>query len=235
MERIIDLAARSIQSDYDLAELLVGAMASQGPAAVVGNAFGAACAAIDSDYDLRRVLVEAVKHAKEPPPVERALGCAKGIGSDYDRAELLTAVVARWPRGRALSEQFYTLARGVSSDYDRRRSLQAAAERRPLRRRPAPAARQRRRLQLRLRPRRAAGTVGGAASFDGELATAFERAARTSQLLRPQARPRSHRPRRLSPALPPRGSARAPWRTSAATIPRGAAARVGGPRASAER
>jgi bla regulator protein blaR1 len=178
VERVVDLAARGIDSDYDLAELLVAALGSQGSSAVVGNAFGAACAAIDSDYDLRRVLVEVVAKAKEPAPVERALGCARGIGSDYDRAELLIAVVPRWPRGRALGDQVYTLARGLSSDYDRRRTLQAAAQRRPLPEEDV------RRL---LASADAFGSdydlaellvsVAGAAHFEGELAAAFERAA----------------------------------------------------------
>jgi hypothetical protein len=178
VSRLIGVAAQGIESDYDLAELVVAALARQDAGIVVGESFGAACNAIDSDYDLRRVLVEVVRKAKEPSSVERALGCTGRIGSDYDRAELLTAVVARWPRGRALSEQFYTLARAIGSDYDKRRTLQAAAERRPLQ------ADDVRRLLL------SAGsfhsdydlaellvTVGGAAQLDGELATAFERAA----------------------------------------------------------
>ena len=177
--RVIDLAGRDISSDYDLAELLVGALGSQDVGAVVGSSgFRQACAAIDSDYDLRRVLVEAVQKAREPGAAELALACAKGIGSDYDRAELLTALTARWPRGHALSDQFYSLARDVSSDYDRRRTLQAAAERRPL-----PEADVRQLLasadafhsdydlaELLV-------SVAGAARIDGDLATAFERAA----------------------------------------------------------
>ena len=178
VNRVVELGAKGIQSDYDLAELLVAALGSQGPAVVVGEAFGGACAAIDSDYDLRRVLVEVVKQAKEPPPVERALGCARGISSDYDRAELLTAVVGRWPKGRALSDQFYTLARAVGSDYDRRRTLQAAAQRRPLQ------AEDVRRLLASADAFHSdydlaelLVTVGAGAQLDGELAAAFERAA----------------------------------------------------------
>src|SRR6185436_8796254 len=58
VNRIVELAAQGVQSDYDLAELLIAALGSQGAGVVVGGAFGSACAAIDSDYDLRRVLVE---------------------------------------------------------------------------------------------------------------------------------------------------------------------------------
>jgi len=180
VQRIVDLAAHDIQSDYDLAELLLAALGARGTAAVVGDgsAFGAACAAIDSDYDLRRVLVEVVKKAEQPPPVEGALACARGIGSDYDRAELLTTVVARWPRGHALSEQFYNLARSIGSDYDRRRTLEAVAQRRPLpdedvRRLLATADAFHSNYDL----AELLVTIGGAGQLDGELAAAFERAA----------------------------------------------------------
>jgi hypothetical protein len=128
---VVALAARDVESDYDLAELLVGALQDYPVEAVIGSSFAPVCAAIDSDYDLRRVLAEVMARARTHAPAEQALPCLRHVDSDYDTAEVLMAAAARWPGGRALPGAFFAAAKGMSSDYDRRRSLQAVTERRP--------------------------------------------------------------------------------------------------------
>jgi hypothetical protein len=130
--RALEVASQGIESDYDMAELLIAALGVQPGGVATASSFPVACASIESDYDQRRVLVELVSKVADPAAVGRALGCARGIDSDYDSAELLISVVARWPKGKELPDQFYTVARNVGSDYDRRRTLEAVTQRRPL-------------------------------------------------------------------------------------------------------
>jgi hypothetical protein len=131
VRRVVALATRDLESDYDLAELLVGALASYPAEAVVGGDFAPVCAAIDSDYDLRRVLGEVMARARTHAPAEQALPCLRHVDSDYDTAEVLVAAAGRWPSGRELPAAFFVAARRMQSDYDRRRSLQAVTARRP--------------------------------------------------------------------------------------------------------
>jgi hypothetical protein len=126
-----ELGARDIDSDYDLAELLVAALAEHRSEVVVGPRFADACAAIESDYDLRRVLSEVIARARTNAPGEEALRCVRRIESDYDTAEVLVAAAQRWPPGRELPASYFVAAREMGSDYDRRRVLQAVTGRRP--------------------------------------------------------------------------------------------------------
>ena len=103
VERVVALAARSIESDYDLAELgrLRGSRgASRGP----GREFGEACApSTPTTTCFARCQVGRLPRTDG---AERALGCARGISSDYDRSELPPSGGAL--AAKALGESFFT-------------------------------------------------------------------------------------------------------------------------------
>jgi beta-lactamase regulating signal transducer with metallopeptidase domain len=132
IERIVGLAAREIESDHELSQLLLAGIETHGAEAVVSPAFHAACDALDSDHDTHRVLLAVVRQAQRPATVESALRCLRRVESDHDTSQVLVAVAARWPVGRELPESFFETARRVASDHDRKRVLEAAAARRPL-------------------------------------------------------------------------------------------------------
>ena len=132
VRQVIELATASIDSDYDMRQVLTTALANHPAEAVVGPRFAETCAAIDSDYDLREVLTEVIAKARTHAPGEQALRCVDDIDSDYDARMVLTAAAERWPKGRELPQSFFTAAGAMNSDYDRRTTLEAVTARRPV-------------------------------------------------------------------------------------------------------
>lgn len=131
-ERYLTLAGHEIDSDYELAELLIAAVGDGGiPAS--GQAFVETATLIGSDFELRRVLHGTLEKGDvEPEAAESVLVAAREIGSDYELAKLLLALTEALPRGASLPPGFFDTASSIGSDFELRRVLTTVAERRSL-------------------------------------------------------------------------------------------------------
>jgi beta-lactamase regulating signal transducer with metallopeptidase domain len=122
--RVVRQAGDEIDSDYDLAELLVSVAAKYPLTEPARTAFVTAANHIASDYDRHRVLAVVLAGRTLPDDLATAiLGSAAGISSDYDLAEVLIVLIQKHPIGRGMSEAFFQAVNSIASDYDRRRVL----------------------------------------------------------------------------------------------------------------
>src|SRR5262249_2757086 len=97
VERIIDQAGRTIDSDYELAELLISAAKLEGFDARSHRAFVNAVGTLDSDYEQRRALTALLsRESLSSDVVSALLKTTANIESDYELAELLIAVSKRY-------------------------------------------------------------------------------------------------------------------------------------------
>ncbi len=127
--RLLQWAGQGIDSDYELAELLI--TAARGPLAPpVQTAFVAAAGTLESDYERGRVLSTALARADlDARGAAAVLEAALAIESDYELAQLLI----QWQRGRTLDASlrpvFFRAAGSLQSDYEHRRVLAAVVGR----------------------------------------------------------------------------------------------------------
>ena len=136
-------AAAGIESDYDLAEVLVDVVKDGGLTDRTAPSFFAALPQIGSDYDHRRVLQAVAQATVSDGALAQATATTSGMNSDYDRAESLVAI----SRSKAV---------GPST----RKALADAVQRHRQRARSRPGA-------LSADPRRSSdGTLGAARRFD---------------------------------------------------------------------
>jgi beta-lactamase regulating signal transducer with metallopeptidase domain len=124
-------SASTIESDYELTELLIslGKFQSLTPGAT--DAYVAATITIDSDYELRRALTPALATSTPLPStvVRDVLKAAHGIDSDYEMAQFLIAVVAKQKLDDTGRVSLFTAIDSIHSDYERGRVLKAIAAR----------------------------------------------------------------------------------------------------------
>ena len=129
VRRVVRQAGVEIESDYELAELLV-AIAEEHPVdETVMVAYVEAAGTLDSDYEQRRVL-DAIL-SREPLSREVAaamLGLATDLDSDYELAELLIGLLDRRAIDEVTTPEFFEAAATLESDYEHRRVLQALLE-----------------------------------------------------------------------------------------------------------
>jgi beta-lactamase regulating signal transducer with metallopeptidase domain len=118
----IDLAGREVESDYELARILI-ALADKHPFDdQTRRAFIAATGSIQSDYEHKRVLAKALaKGDLRSTDVAAMLMAAQNISSDYERASLLIGVSERYKLDPATRAAYLDVARGINSDYEQRR------------------------------------------------------------------------------------------------------------------
>ncbi len=130
LTQVLDWAGQSIDSDYELAQVLV--TAARGPIdPAAQRAFVMAARSLGSDYERARVLSTALARADlDPQAAELALEIMRQMDSDYELARLLI----QWQRGRGIDEAlrpaFFAAVETLESDYERRRVLAAVAARR---------------------------------------------------------------------------------------------------------
>lgn len=127
LDDLLTVASAKINSDYELAELLI-ALAEKLPAgAALPQHLDRAFDTVNSDYELRRALTA---YAERPglsrADLERLLQSASsGLSSDYELAEFLRAVAnyqkgaEPWPPGLQKAID------GISSDHERQRAREA--------------------------------------------------------------------------------------------------------------
>lgn len=96
LQNVLAVAAREIDSDFELRSLLtsVAQQVSHNPA--LAAAYIAATQNIDSDFERREALCAFALHARSG--WSDALRSAAGISSDFERAEALIALAAKMPR-----------------------------------------------------------------------------------------------------------------------------------------
>jgi beta-lactamase regulating signal transducer with metallopeptidase domain len=129
-EELVEMAARTISSDYELAELLIAVSKSQPLTARMQAGFAAAAKSISSDYERHRVLTAALSRPGLTPAAQAVmLDAAAGISSDYELATLLLELNAARPIDDAVRPAFFTAVNTVSSDYEHRRVLSAVVGR----------------------------------------------------------------------------------------------------------
>jgi beta-lactamase regulating signal transducer with metallopeptidase domain len=133
VQSVVQQAGGEIDSDYELAELLIQTCSKYTLNAAARSAYVKAANTLQSDYEHRRVLSAMLKQGAPEPEVTKALlRSATAIGSDYELAELLIEVLNQQPPDGALFPEFLAAADGLGSDYEHGRVLSTLLERRDL-------------------------------------------------------------------------------------------------------
>jgi beta-lactamase regulating signal transducer with metallopeptidase domain len=123
-------SAKTISSDYELAQLLTEVGRSYLLDETLRPAFFAAAATLNSDYEHGRTLIGVVGRDDVSPAVAAAVvESSRGIGSDHQLAEVLIAVIRNVRVDEALRAAIQSAAEGISSSYDRGRVLDALSRR----------------------------------------------------------------------------------------------------------
>jgi hypothetical protein len=115
-----------IDSDYDMAELLIAAspaLPQRAPAA-----WAQAVQTIGSTYDRRRAISAVLTPSAPAGVVDAALGAAAGVKGDYDLATLLVDAAKAGVLTDRTAAAYLDAAGHVGGGYDRRRVLEAVAQ-----------------------------------------------------------------------------------------------------------
>ncbi|MEW5915748.1 MAG: M56 family metallopeptidase [Gemmatimonadota bacterium] len=126
LTRILESAARTLDSGYEKAELLLLVAKQRAFAEPVHLAYAQMARGIDSDYEKRRALGALLSRDDlKPAVVQTMLEATEGMQSDYELAELLTNINRRYAMD-ATTRPFYVRALAtIESDYEQRRVLSA--------------------------------------------------------------------------------------------------------------
>ena len=129
--QVLTQAAREMDSDFELASLLIGSAGQLVSDDATRRAYLDAARSIDSDFELHRVLMAAVARAGNTPAIlVSLLQASESIGSDFEEASLLTEVVASArPLDGAARGAFFKALATVDSDFEHHRVLTALAGR----------------------------------------------------------------------------------------------------------
>ena len=129
-ERIVTMAGQTIDSDYELAELLIEVSKTQPLTEKMQAGFVTAAKSIESDYERHRVLSAALSRPGLTPAMQAGmLDAATGIDSDYELATLLIELNQARPIDEAVRPAFFTAANTLESDYEHGRVLDAVVKR----------------------------------------------------------------------------------------------------------
>lgn len=127
VRRVVRQAAREIDSDYELARILITVAESQPLDESVQAAYVEAAGSIDSDYEQKRVLATILDREGLSPEVAQAmLRSATQISSDYELASLLVGLVESGKLDDGVTEDFFRAVATIDSDYEQRRVIDAA-------------------------------------------------------------------------------------------------------------
>ena len=121
---LVELAGRRMTSSYELRTVLEQ-VASRASDPGVAAAWLTAARVIDSDYERHTALVALAEEAQlEPASVGSALDVVAGIGSDYDKCEVLVAFAGRVAGDAELTRRYREVA-STLAEYERGRALVA--------------------------------------------------------------------------------------------------------------
>lgn len=127
VREIVQQVGEDIDSDYELAQLLIAIAENQPLDESVRVAYVEAAKSIDSDYEHRRVLSAILKRENLSPVLQQSmLESATMISSDYELAELLIELIGMRSLDDATTTAFFAAVGTIDSDYEKRRVLNAA-------------------------------------------------------------------------------------------------------------
>lgn len=122
--RVIDSAASKIQSDYEMAELLIAASKQKAFDDPAQLSLARAASRIKSDYEKRRAFTALLsKNGLSPATFGEILAGTKGMDSDYELAELLITMNKSVGKDRGLALALLDAAGHLDSDYEHGRVL----------------------------------------------------------------------------------------------------------------
>ena len=129
--RVLSQAGREIDSDFELATLLISSADQLVADDTSRKAYLDAARSISSDFELRRVLSSALKTrvASNPGLLANLLETSQSIGSDFEEATLLIDVVNAESIDGAARVPFFKALGTVESDFEHRRVLSALGKR----------------------------------------------------------------------------------------------------------
>ena len=129
-KQVLAQAGREIDSDYELASLLIDSADKLLVDNGTRQAYFEAARSIESDFEMRRVFSSALKHGPVASPLlANLLETSRSIDSDFEEASLLVQVAALQPLDKTTRDPFFTALDTVSSDFEHRRVLAALAKR----------------------------------------------------------------------------------------------------------
>jgi DnaJ-domain-containing protein 1 len=130
---ILNRTMRRMDSDYEMAELLIAVADESKHDPIVLASYVDAARLIDSDYELRRVIsgIE-IDGETSPQTITAVFDLAGQIESDYERAELLIALAEVAEANRDVHREFLRAARAMDSDYELRRVISSLGSRHDL-------------------------------------------------------------------------------------------------------
>ena len=125
VRQALEQAGRQIESDYELASLLISSDRLLVDEAT-RRAYFEAAASIQSDYEMRRAYSSALKRGPVPSDVlAGVLAASIGIESDYEEAELLVQIARLQPLDASTRGPFLKALATIDSDYECRRVVSA--------------------------------------------------------------------------------------------------------------
>ncbi len=129
MTTIFHAAGKELDSDYEMAELLIEfADRVEGNAATL-DAYVDAVGRIESDYEMRRVITELAKREDMTEEYAKSvLELAWGMESDYEKAELLLELAEYSRDNPELRDLYVDAVASMQSDYEKRRVLEELLE-----------------------------------------------------------------------------------------------------------
>ena len=129
VQQVFAQAGREIDSDFELASLLISAddlLAEDG----TRKAYFDAARTIGSDFEMRRVFSSAIKHGPMTPAIlAGVLDTSTAIESDFELASLLVDVASLQPLDDSMRAPFFKALDTVGSDFERRRVLTSVMKR----------------------------------------------------------------------------------------------------------
>jgi len=129
VKQLLLQAGREIDSDFELASLLIDGgdklLVDEG----TRQAYFDAVRTIQSDFEARRVYSSALKRGPVPSPILAGILQGKRIDSDFEQASLLVQIAKLQPLDATTRGPFFAALDTVGSDFEHRRVLSALAER----------------------------------------------------------------------------------------------------------
>ncbi len=123
-EQILARVGKDIESDFELASLLIASADKLLVNEPARKAYFDAARSIQSDFELRRVLSSALKKGPVSPDVlAGVLDTSLSIDSDFEAASLLIQIAKLQPIDGRTRDSFFKAAGTIASDFEQRRVL----------------------------------------------------------------------------------------------------------------
>lgn len=124
--RVLEQAGREIDSDYELATVLIDSADRLLVDDATRKAYFDAARTLESDYEMRRVFTRALKGGRiSPALVASVLDASRALESDYEAATVLLDIVKSYPIEGETRAPFFKALETLESSYEKGRVLQA--------------------------------------------------------------------------------------------------------------